>query len=103
MNDKRKVLINMIDVWMRQLNEDNQNSTGEPQESNIDTKDKKMENKDRLEYPIVLTAKEISKILKISKPSAYELMKRSDFPLVQIGRCKRVLRDDFFEWLRNLS
>ncbi|KAB2335115.1 helix-turn-helix domain-containing protein [Bacillus mesophilum] len=62
-----------------------------------------MENKDRLEYPIVLTAKEISKILKISKPSSYELMKRSDFPLVQIGRCKRVLRDDFFEWLRNLS
>lgn len=50
-------------------------------------------------YPIVLTAVEISQILKISKPSAYELMDRSSFPLIKIGRCKRVLRDDFFSWL----
>ncbi|WP_275670900.1 hypothetical protein [Bacillus mesophilum] len=41
MNHKRKVLINMIDVWMRQLDENNQNSTGKPQESNTDTEDKK--------------------------------------------------------------
>ncbi len=50
-------------------------------------------------YPLVLTAKEISLILKISKPSAYEVMKRSDFPLIKIGRCKRVLREEFFVWL----
>lgn len=50
-------------------------------------------------YPIVLTAKEISQILKISKPTAYEVMKREDFPLLKIGRCKRVLRDEFFEWI----
>lgn len=62
-----------------------------------------MENKDKFDYPIVLTAKEISEILKISKPSAYELMKRNDFPVVQLGRCKRVMRDDFFEWLRNIN
>lgn len=52
-------------------------------------------------YPIVLTANEISKILKISKPTAYELMNRHDFPLIKIGRCKRVLRDEFFLWLSN--
>ncbi|MGE7922023.1 helix-turn-helix domain-containing protein [Viridibacillus arvi] len=52
-------------------------------------------------YPIVLTAIEISQILLISKPSAYELMDRADFPLIRIGRCKRVLRDEFFLWLRN--
>ena len=52
-------------------------------------------------YPIILTAIEISKILKISKPTAYELMKRHDFPLIKIGRCKRVLRDEFFLWLSN--
>lgn len=51
-------------------------------------------------YPLVLTAKEISLILKISKPSAYEVMKRSDFPLIKIGRCKRVLREEFFVWLK---
>lgn len=52
-------------------------------------------------YPIVLTANEISQILKISKPTAYELMNRQDFPLIKIGRCKRVLRDEFFLWLSN--
>ena len=52
-------------------------------------------------YPIVITAKEISLILKISKPSAYEVMNRNDFPLIKIGRCKRVLRDEFFLWLMN--
>ncbi|WP_449623175.1 helix-turn-helix domain-containing protein [Robertmurraya sp. Marseille-Q9965] len=41
------------------------------------------------------------KYLKISKPSAYELMNQNDFPLIKIGRCKRVLKDDFFEWLAN--
>ena len=35
-------------------------------------------------YPIVLTAIEISEILKISKPTAYELMNRHDFPLIKI-------------------
>ncbi len=52
-------------------------------------------------YPIVLTAIEICEILKVSKPTAYELMGRHDFPLIKIGRCKRVLRDDFFLWLSN--
>lgn len=52
-------------------------------------------------YPVILTAIEISQILKVSKPTAYGLMDRSDFPLIKIGRCKRVLRDEFFLWLSN--
>ena len=52
-------------------------------------------------YPLVLTAVDISEILQISKPTAYELMDKSDFPLIKIGRCKRVLREDFFLWLSN--
>lgn len=51
------------------------------------------------DYPLILTATELAEILKISKPTAYELMNRTDFPLLKIGRCKRVLRDEFFEWL----
>ena len=47
-------------------------------------------------YPIILTAGDISEILKVSKPTAYELMDKHDFPLIKIGRCKRVLRDEFF-------
>lgn len=54
-------------------------------------------------YPLVLTAKDISQILKISKPTAYEVMNQTDFPLLKIGRCKRVLRIEFFNWLRNLG
>jgi excisionase family DNA binding protein len=53
------------------------------------------------DYPIVLTANDICKILKISKPTAYELMERTDFPLIRIGRCKRVIRDQFFDWLNH--
>lgn len=51
--------------------------------------------------PIILSAKDISQILKISKPSAYDLMEREDFPLIRLGRTKRVLRDEFFSWLKN--
>lgn len=60
----------------------------------------RMGERDEIEsYPLVLTAVEISQILKISKPTAYELMNRRDFPLIRIGRSKRVLREEFFLWL----
>ncbi|PAE18294.1 helix-turn-helix domain-containing protein [Robertmurraya siralis] len=52
-------------------------------------------------FPIILTASDISDILKISKPTAYEIMKQPNFPLIQIGRSKRVRRDEFFLWLSN--
>ena len=60
-----------------------------------------MSNTELENYPIILTAAEISEILKVLKPTAYELMKRTDFPLITIGRSKRVLRDSFFQWLIN--
>ncbi|WP_262372377.1 helix-turn-helix domain-containing protein [Sutcliffiella horikoshii] len=53
------------------------------------------------DYPLILTAKEICEILKISKPTAYEIMSRSNFPLLKIGKCKRVFRNDFFDWLKS--
>ncbi|MBM7602591.1 putative DNA-binding transcriptional regulator AlpA [Metabacillus crassostreae] len=53
------------------------------------------------DFPIILTAKDISDILHVSKPTAYEIMNRSDFPLMRIGRCKRVLRDEFFNWVKS--
>ena len=54
-------------------------------------------------YPIVLTAVEICEILRISKPSAYALMDHADFPLIKIGRCKRVLKEQFITWLNSHS
>ena len=51
------------------------------------------------DYPMILTAEHIAEILMISKPTAYELMEQASFPLIRIGRSKRVLKDKFFEWL----
>ncbi|MED0675825.1 helix-turn-helix domain-containing protein [Aneurinibacillus thermoaerophilus] len=56
------------------------------------------------DYPMILTAKEIAEILRVSKPTAYELMKRTDFPLLPFeGRIRRVQRDEFFQWLTRKS
>ena len=52
-------------------------------------------------YPIVLTAKHIQEILGCSKPVAYQMMEQKDFPLIKLGRLKRVNRDAFFKWLED--
>ena len=51
------------------------------------------------DYPMILTAEHIAEILMISKPTAYELMEQVSFPLIRVGRSKRVLKDKFFDWL----
>ncbi|MEK3977873.1 helix-turn-helix domain-containing protein [Psychrobacillus sp. FSL K6-2836] len=51
------------------------------------------------DYPMILNAEHIAEILMISKPTAYELMEQTSFPLIRIGRSKRVLKDKFFNWL----
>lgn len=51
------------------------------------------------DYPLVLTAEHVAEILGISKRHAYEIMERRDFPLIRVGRLKRVTRDAFFAWL----
>jgi len=44
-------------------------------------------------------AKDLQRILKISQGAAYELMQRKDFPVIKLGRSKRVKDSDLFEWL----
>ena len=39
-NDKKKVLLNMIDIWMLQLNDDRENPISKLQEDNKNTKGK---------------------------------------------------------------
>ncbi|WP_238458156.1 helix-turn-helix domain-containing protein [Alkalihalobacterium alkalinitrilicum] len=51
------------------------------------------------DYPYILTATHISEIMGISKRVAYEIMDYKDFPLIRIGRTKRVKRESFFRWL----
>ncbi|GAE36643.1 excisionase [Halalkalibacter akibai] len=52
------------------------------------------------DYPIILKAEHISEIIGCSKRVAYELMEQADFPLVRMGRLKRVERDAFFTWFK---
>ena len=56
--------------------------------------------KEIIDYPMILKAADVAEILKISKPSAYQVMEQTDFPLIRMeNRCKRVLRDSFYNWL----
>ncbi|AOH54444.1 DNA-binding protein [Peribacillus muralis] len=52
-----------------------------------------------LELPPVLTAKDIQIFLSVSKGKAYEIFKLKDFPTLVIGGSKRVLKDDFLNWI----
>jgi len=49
----------------------------------------------------VLTAQDISKVLKVSRATAYEIMERDDFPTIRIGRNKRVMAHEFLKWIEN--
>lgn len=67
-----------------------------------------MENKfkEKLDYPLVLSAKEVAEILGVSKRVAYEVMDYKGFPLIRINGAKgtkRVQRDAFFNWLDNFQ
>lgn len=57
------------------------------------------ENTEQSEYPSILKAEHIAEIVGISTRAAYNLMEESNFPLIRIGRTKRVNRDKFFKWL----
>lgn len=51
------------------------------------------------ELPSVLKASDVSQFLRISPRYAYEIMERKDFPMIKIGRAKRVMREEFLDWI----
>jgi excisionase family DNA binding protein len=51
------------------------------------------------DYPLILNADHIAEIMGVSRRIAYEMMEYKGFPLVRIGRLKRVNREAFFNWL----
>lgn len=54
------------------------------------------------DLPLILKAKDIAEILHVSMPTVYEMMRRTDFPLLPIpGRIRRVTRDAFFQWMED--
>lgn len=53
------------------------------------------------EYPFILNANHIAEILGCSKRIAYDVMEYNDFPLIRVGRHKKVQRDAFLRWIEN--
>ncbi|SDY22280.1 helix-turn-helix domain-containing protein [Thermoactinomyces sp. DSM 45892] len=51
-------------------------------------------------YPMILTVEHVAEILEVSKRKAYEVMEYRDFPLIRLGRTKRVEREAFFQWVQ---
>lgn len=47
----------------------------------------------------VYTPEEIQNILGISKPTVYKLLKEQQFRILHIGRCIRVSKEEFDQWL----
>lgn len=58
---------------------------------------------EKTDFPIMLTVNEVSQILGTSKRLAYEIMGKKDFPLIKIGRHKKVYRDSFFKWMEQAN
>ena len=52
-----------------------------------------------LEMPQFLTAKFIQNYLSISKSTVYRMFDNGELPTVNIGRNRRVKRDEFVRWL----
>lgn len=48
----------------------------------------------------ILTVEEAAKILKISLKTAYDWTHIEGFPVVKIGRCRRIPRSLLMEWVR---
>ena len=50
--------------------------------------------------PLTLNASHIAKVLGVSKPVAYEIMHRSDFPAVRVSERRLIVgKDRLREWL----
>lgn len=51
------------------------------------------------ELPAVLTVEEMRHFLGVSRPVAYQLVQRRDFPAIRIGRAIRVPREALLQWV----
>ena len=47
----------------------------------------------------LITVLEMADLLKISRSKAYSIIKEKDFPLVKIGKCIRIKKDELLKWL----
>ncbi|MDQ2086480.1 helix-turn-helix domain-containing protein [Herbivorax sp. ANBcel31] len=55
--------------------------------------------KDFKELPISLNAEDIAKILNISRPYAYQLLKEGKIPTLRLGKRILVPKNEFLKWI----
>ena len=55
--------------------------------------------KEKSEIPQFLTAKFIQDYLSVSKSKVYRMFDTGELPAINIGRSRRVKREDFIKWL----
>ena len=51
------------------------------------------------QLPITLSANQVAQALGISRANAYRIMRRADFPVMQIGSRLLVTKSKFLEWM----
>lgn len=47
----------------------------------------------------LLTVLDMAKLLKISRSKAYSITKEKNFPLIKIGKCIRIKKDELLKYL----
>lgn len=65
----------------------------------------KLYNKERLFFNMntkkdLMSVKEVQEFLGIGKNTAYNLFKKNDFPMVKVGKSKKVFKEDLIEYLK---
>ena len=51
------------------------------------------------EIPVTLSAEDVASVLGISRANAYRVMRRADFPVLQIGSRLLVNKTKVIEWM----
>ena len=53
----------------------------------------------RSEQKVLLDSRDVSRLLGLGRTKVFEMMARSELPVIRIGRCVRVPRDALMEWI----
>ena len=64
---------------------------------------KKSEYKSYDELPLFLNSETVAKVIGVSPSSGYELMHEPDFPVLRIGNRMVVPKEQFIQWVKELS
>ena len=54
-----------------------------------------------LQINTLLNAKDVAKIVKISRSMTYDLMQRGEIPTVRVGKCRRVRPEDLVKYIES--